>query len=107
MQNTYVLPGLSSQDPYKTYRFGVALARARANSALEQDGVVDPFAAEGAFGELAVVSGFDSGVEAIIDQALTMTDTPGGKVLVGSKSSEEPATVSTKSPVNSFKGYPR
>ena len=107
MQNTYVLPGLSSQDPYKTYRFGVAMARARANSALEQDGVVDPFAAEGAFGELAVVSGFDSGVEAIIDQALAMTDTPGGKVLIGSKASDEPKTVSTKSPVNSFKGYPR
>jgi hypothetical protein len=36
-----------------------------------------------------------------------MTDTPGGKVLVGSKDSDEPATVSTKSPINSFKGYPR
>jgi len=107
MHNTYVLPGLSSQDPYKTYRFGVAMARARANQALEQDGVVEPFAAEGAFGELAVVSGFDNGVEAIIDQALTMTDTPGGKVLVGSKGSDEPATVSTKSPINSFRGYPR
>ena len=107
MQNTYVLPGLSSQDPYKTYRFGVAMARARANQALEQDGVTDPFAAEGAFGELAVVSGFDSGVEEIIDQALAMTDTPGGKVLVGSKGSEEPQSVSTQSPINSFKGYPR
>jgi hypothetical protein len=107
MQNTYVLPGLSSQDPYKTYRFGVAMARARANQALEQDGVADPFAAEGAFGELAVVSGFDSGVEEIIDQALTMTDTPGGKVLVGSKTSEEPKLVDTASPIKPFKGYPR
>ena len=107
MQNTYVIPGLPSQDPYRTYRFGVAMARARANSALEQDGVAEPFAAEGAFGELAVVSGFDSGVEAIIDQALTMTDTPGCKVLVGSKGSEEPTTVSTRSPVTAFKGYPR
>lgn len=107
MQNTYVLPGLSSQDPYKTYRFGVAMARARANLALEQDGVIDPFAAEGAFGELAVVSGFDSGVEAIIDQALAMTDTPGGKILVGTKDSDEPKSVSTVSPVQAFKGYPR
>ena len=107
MQNTYVLPGLSSQDPYRTYRFGVAMARARANAALEQDGVAEPFAAEGAFGELAVVSGFDTGVEAIIDQALTMTDTPGGRVMIGSKGSTEPATVTTKSPINSFKGYPR
>jgi hypothetical protein len=107
MQNTYVLPGLSSQDPYKTYRFGVAMARARASQALEQDGVAEPFAAEGAFGELAVVSGFDSGIEPIIDQALAMTDTPGGRVLVGSKGSDEPKTVTTKSPINSFKGYPR
>ena len=107
MQNTYVLPGLSSQDPYKTYRFGVAMARARANSALEQDGVAEPFAAEGVFGELAVVSGFDSGVEEIIDQALTMTKTPGGKKLVSTPKSEEPQSVSTQSPINSFKGYPR
>ena len=107
MHNTYVLPGLSSQDPYRTYRFGVAMARARANQTLEQDGVAEPFEAEGAFGELAVVSGFDSDVEKIIDQALAMTDTPGGRVLVGSKGSDEPKTVTTKSPINSFKGYPR
>lgn len=107
MQNTYVIPGLPSQDPYRTYRFGVAMARARASQALEQDGVAEPFSAEGAFGELAVVSGFDSGVEAIIDQALAMTDTPGGKVLVGSKVSDEPTTVTTKSPIKAFKGYPR
>ncbi len=107
MQNTYVIPGLPSQDPYRTYRFGVAMARARASKDLEQDPHTPPFSSEGAFGELAVVSGFDSGVEAIIDQALTMTDTPGGKVLVGSKHSTEPASVLTKSPVNGFKGYPR
>lgn len=107
LQNTYVLPGLSSQDPYKTYRFGVAMARARANQALEQDGVAEPFSAEGVFGELAVVSGFNSGVEEIIDQALAMTNTPGGKVLVGSKHSDEPAFVDTRSPVQGFKGYPR
>lgn len=107
MQNTYVLPGLPSQDPYRTYRFGVAMARARASQALAQDGVADPFSSEGVFGELAVVSGFDSGVEEIIDQALVMTNTPGGKVLIGSKHSNEPQTVSARSPINSFKGYPR
>jgi glucose-1-phosphate thymidylyltransferase len=35
LANTYVIPGLSSQDPYKTYRFGMALARARSQ---DQDG---------------------------------------------------------------------
>jgi hypothetical protein len=29
MQYTYTLPGLSAADPYKSYRMGVALARAR------------------------------------------------------------------------------
>lgn len=29
LRYTYTLPGLGSSDPYKTYRMGVALARAR------------------------------------------------------------------------------
>ena len=29
MRHTYVLPGLSASDPYKNYRMGVAMARAR------------------------------------------------------------------------------
>ena len=30
MRYTYVIPGLSASDPYRNYRFGVALARAAA-----------------------------------------------------------------------------
>lgn len=104
MKDTYILPGLPSQDPYKTYRFGVALARARAETA--DDGLA-PFSAEGAFGEYAVVSGFDDNVAEIIDKALAMTQTPGGKRLAGTQHSHEPNFVSTKSPVKAFKGYPR
>ena len=36
-----------------------------------------------------------------------MTNTPGGKVLVGSKKSEEPAAITNRSPVVAFKGYGR
>jgi hypothetical protein len=36
-----------------------------------------------------------------------MTKTPGGKKMVSSGPSEEPAFVDTKSPVKAFKGYPR
>jgi hypothetical protein len=104
LRDTYVIPGLPSQDPYKTYRFGVALARARAEKA--DDGLV-PFNAEGAFGEYAVVSGFDDSVGELIDKALAMTQTPGGKHLAGTKHSEEPAGVNKTSPVKGFKGYPR
>lgn len=105
LRDTYVIPGLPSQDPYKTYRFGVALARARAEKA--QDGLAVPFSAEGAFGEYAVVSGFDDSVAELIDQALTMTQTPGGKRLAGTQHSDEPALVNTVSPVKGFQGYPR
>jgi hypothetical protein len=49
----------------------------------------------------------NSDIEQIIDQALAMTDTAGGKKLVGSPNSEEPAFVDTQSPVKAFKGYPR
>lgn len=108
MQNTYVMPGLTAQDPYKTYRFGVAMARARSDQAT--DGVNDfrpDWSPETAFGEQAVVVGFNSDVDPVIDQALAMTKTPGGKKLVSTPKSEEPEFVTNKSPINSFKGYPR
>jgi hypothetical protein len=104
MKDTYILPGLPSQDPYKTYRFGVALARARGENA---DEGLPPFSAEGAFGEFAMVGGFDDSVGPLIDRALAMTNTPGGKRLAGTVHSEEPTEVNTASPVRGFKGYPR
>jgi hypothetical protein len=45
------------------------------------------------------------GVAEIIDQALTMTKTPGGKQMVSTPDSTEPASVNHTSPINSFKGY--
>lgn len=108
MHNTYAMPGLTAQDPYKTYRFGVALARARGDQAT--DGVHDTrpeWSPETAFGEMAVVVGFDNNIDSVIDQALAMTGTPGGKKLVSTSNSEEPASVDTKSPIKGFKGYPR
>lgn len=104
LRDTYVIPGLPSQDPYRTYRFGVAIARARADQAGEK---MEPFSAEGAFGEMAVVAGFDDSIDQVIDTALRMTNTPGGKRLVGSRHSEEPPTTNSTSPVRAFKGYPR
>jgi hypothetical protein len=108
MQYTYTLPGLSAADPYKSYRMGVALARAR--SEYRKDNVnphMPEWSAETAFGEHAVISGMNSGIEQIIDAALAMTDTPGGKRLVSTPESNEPKFVTTQSPVNAFKGYPR
>lgn len=108
MRYTYTLPGLSSADPYKTYRMGVAIARAR--SEYRKDDVnphMPEWTADTAFGEHAVVSGMNSGITQVIDAALKMTGTTGGKKLVSTPASDEPAFVATKSPVNGFKGYPR
>ena len=108
MHYTYVIPGLSASDPYNNYRFGVAMARARSDAGT--DGLtkdMPAWSAKTAFGEHGVVVGMNGSIAQIIDQALEMTDTAGGKKLVGSPNSEEPAFVDTQSPVKAFKGYPR
>lgn len=108
LRYTYTLPGLSSADPYKTYRMGVAVARARSDYKKDD---VNPFmpewSSETAFGEHAVVAGMNAGIAQVIDTALAMTKTPGGKKLVSTPASEEPEFVDKQSPVKAFKGYPR
>ena len=108
MRHTYVIPGLSAADPYNNYRFGVAMARARSDAG--KDGINAKFPAwdsETAFGEHGVVAGMNAGIAQIIDTALTMTATPGGKKLVSTPDSTEPTFVDTTSPIKPFKGYPR
>lgn len=110
LRYTYVLPGLSASDPYRNYRFGVAMARARSDLGKDQkmvDKDIFPWTAETAFGEHGVVSGFDANVDPVIDLALRMTRTPGGKQLVSSAASEEPSGTGTQSPLKPFQGYPR
>ena len=109
MRYTYVLPGLSAADPYNNYRFGVAIARARADAG-PNDGINDhmpEWSAETAFGEHGVVVGMVPSIDKVIDAALKMTKTPGGKKMVSSGPSEEPQFVDKASPVQAFKGYPR
>ena len=106
MKNTFVLPGLSASDPYKNYRFGVAMARARADLG-GVTGDMPEFNSESALGMYGVIGGFDETVDPVIDLALKMTETPGGKIAVSSNPSEEPPPVNTVSPIRSFAGYPR
>jgi hypothetical protein len=110
MRYTYVIPGLSASDPYNNYRFGVAMARARSDAGADEHSI-DPFkpewTPETAFGEHGVVVGMNSNIEQVIDQALKMTNTPGGKELVSTANSIEPTFVDTTSPIKAFKGYPR
>ena len=114
MRYTYVLPGLSASDPYKNYRMGVAVARARSDYAKKlnpQNDGIDPYtpewSSETAFGEHAVIAGMGPGIIPVIDAALKMTGTPGGKKLVSTAKSEEPNFVDSTSPIKAFKGYPR
>ena len=108
MRQTYVIPGLSASDPYNNYRFGVAMARARSDYRKDD---VNPYmpewSTETAFGEHGVVVGMNAGVRPMIDAALKMTGTKGGKKLVSTPDSDEPDSVETTSPVKAFKGYPR
>jgi hypothetical protein len=108
MRQTYVIPGLSASDPYNNYRFGVAMARARSDYRKDD---VNPYmpewSTETAFGEHGVVVGMNAGIKPMIDAALRMTSTPGGKKLVSTPDSDEPEFVDKQSPIKPFKGYPR
>ena len=106
MNHVFVLPGVQSSNPYQIYRLGVAMARARSDAGT--DGITDrlpAWSAAAAFGEEAVVAGFDASVEPIIDQALSMAGLPAKKVQISTPNSLEPALVNHTSPVKPFKGY--
>ena len=108
MNHVFVLPGVSSSDPYQIYRLGVAIARARSDAGT--DGLTDrlpDWSAQAAFGEDAVIAGFNDGVGPAIDYALKMAGLPVKKVQVSTPNSLEPSLVNRQSPVNAFAGYPR
>ena len=106
MNHVFVLPGVQSSDPYQIYRLGVAMARARSDAGT--DGITDrlpEWSPQAAFGEDAVVAGFNASVEPVIDQALKMAGLPAKKVQISTPNSLEPALVNHTSPVRPFRGY--
>lgn len=108
MNHVFVLPGVQASDPYQIYRLGVAMARARSDAGT--DGITNKlpaWSAEAAFGEDAVVAGFNASVEPIIDQALKMSGLPEKKIQISTPNSLEPSLVNRQSPVKAFAGYPR
>ena len=108
MNHVFVLPGVQSSDPYQIYRLGVAMARARSDAGT--DGItknLPAWSAEAAFGEDAVIVGFNASVEPVIDQALKMAGLPKKKIQISTPGSAEPNFVGTTSPVKAFAGYPR
>ena len=108
MNHVFVLPGVQSSDPYQIYRLGVAMARARSDAGT--DGITDKlpvWSAEAAFGEDAVIAGFNASVGPAIDHALKMAGLPAKKVQMSTPNSLEPGSVNHQSPVKAFAGYPR
>jgi hypothetical protein len=106
MNHVFVLPGVQSSDPYQIYRLGVAVARARSDAGTDGiTGRLPAWSAAAAFGEEAVVAGFDASVEPVIDQALKMAGLPAKKVQVSTPNSLEPSLVNHTSPVKPFNGY--
>jgi hypothetical protein len=106
MNHVFTLPGVKSNDPYQIYRLGVAIARARSDA-----GTQDPipnmpeWTPEAAFGEDAVIAGFDGSVGPAIDYALKMAGLPVKKVQISTPNSLEPGLVNQQSPIKAFKGY--
>jgi len=107
MNHVFVLPGVQSSDPYLIYRLGVAMARARSDAGTDPIPFMPAWSPRAAFGEEAVVAGFDAQVEPVIDQALKMAQLPAKKIQVSTPNSLEPASVLKQSPIKPFKGYPK
>ncbi len=92
---TYVVPKLQNQDPYKQYRFGVAIAKAKGQSHSDQN-----YAASTPWGENLVVVGFGNTVDDYIDDALAEIGlTSADKKMITTPKSEESKSVGKTSPV--------
>ena len=104
LKHTFIIPGIRNNDAYHAYRLGTAMARARADVAGDSEGF-PAFTDQSAFGQNAIIVGFNNSVDEVIDRALAMTGTPGGKITVGTKESEEPTDTDTQSPIKGFGGY--
>jgi len=104
LEYAYFLPGIRNNDSYRTYRLGIAMARARADvDPLAKD--MPAFTPESAFAENAIVAGAEHDPGDVINRALALTGYGGGMVNVGSRESHEPTYVNDRSPVVAFKGY--
>lgn len=97
---TFVIPALANQDPYKQYRFGMALANARSRKAKEDEGQSADFQAQSPWGENAVIVSYSGTTKDIIDDALEQVGLSSkDKKQITSQGSNETKDVSVVSPV--------
>ena len=92
---TYVIPALQNQDPYKQYRFGVAIAKAKG-----QTGEDEKYSSESVWGENQVIISYSNTIDQYIDAALKEVGLkPNDKKLVSTPASEEMPIINKQSPV--------
>jgi hypothetical protein len=95
---TYAIPALQNQDPYKQYRFGVAIAAAKGRK--DPHDVGQDFQASSPWGENQIVVSYSNTVDDYIDDALKLVGlSPSDKKLISTPHSEETKDVGTHSPV--------
>lgn len=95
----FVIPALANQDPYKQYRFGVAIANARANKAKDQENR-EKFQSSSPWGENAIVVSYSNTTKDIIDDALEGIGLSSkDKKQITSQGSNETKDVAKASPV--------
>lgn len=98
----YAVPQLKNQDPYLQYRFGVAIAAAKARR-VDADRI-EKYAKETPWGENQVVVSYGEDASPDIDAALQSLGMPGKKAVSSKTSTEIPGT-DKKSLLKPFKGY--
>jgi hypothetical protein len=108
LPGAFKIPRLQNNDPYKQYRFGVAIAGAKGAAQRARDGVPPFDGPSSTFGEDMIIVSYDPHVKDYIDDALHAMHMPSSDaVQIGTMASEEAPDVDTISPVRGFKGYPR
>lgn len=102
LPSSYAIPQLKNQDPYLQYRFGVALAGAKAQRVEKNDH--KKFSRETPWGENQVIVSYGEDAGEDIDHALKDMNMS-GKHRISSKDSVEQPDIDKQSPVKPFKGY--
>lgn len=106
LPGAFKIPRLQNNDPYKQYRFGVAIAGAKGAAQRAQDHVPPFDGPESVFGEDLIVVSYDPHVKKYIDDALHSMNMPASDaVQIGTMASEEAPDVDRVSPIKAFKGY--
>jgi hypothetical protein len=108
LPGAFKIPKLQNNDPYKQYRFGVAIAGAKGAAQRAKDDVPPFDGPSSEFGEDMIIVSYDPHVKTYIDDALHSMNMPSSDaVQIGTMSSEEAPDVDKVSPVRGFRGYGR